>query len=168
MRALLFGIGCLLITTTSSAQYLDFPGMFMRSWEKNKIKDLGNQMTKTTTAYTTTAAPTLTVMAAKGRYFFSPGVTINYSDYMDANDICMGYLGLKSRSDCYNKKNYLMYAHKTMLYFLMTTTVNRVNNGVMEQINEKYVSITNTIYKELEAMKRESERKILYRLLSKN
>ncbi|SHJ29861.1 hypothetical protein [Aquimarina spongiae] len=164
MRALIV-IGSLFITMTSSAQYLDFPGMFMRGTERNKVREWGRQMTKTTTAYTSTVAPTATIMAAKERYFFTPGITIKYDDY---SDICNGYIGFKSRGACNNKKNYLIYAHKRVLYLLLTTTKNRVNVGVMEQIEEKYVSITNTIYKELEAMKREAERKILYRLLSKN
>lgn len=164
MRILIV-IGSLFITMTSSAQYLDFPGMFMRGTERNKVRQWGRQMTKTTTAYTSTVLPTATVMAAKERYFFTPGTSIIYDDY---SAICNGYLGFKSRNDCNNKKNYLIYAHKTMLYLLMTSTTNRINAGVMEQINEKYVSITNTIYKELEAMKREAERKILYRLLSKS
>ncbi len=161
----LFIIGCFFITMNSTAQYLDIPGMLMRGTERNKVRELGRQMSKTTTAYTTTALPTLTIRGAKEAYFFTPGITIKYDNY---SDICNGYIGLKSRSTCNNKKNYLIYAHKTVLYLLMTTTKNRVNTGVMEQINEKYVSITNTIYKELEAMKREAERKILYRLLSKN
>ncbi|MBQ4820591.1 hypothetical protein [Aquimarina sp. MMG016] len=81
---------------------------------------------------------------------------INYIDY---ETMCNNYINPFKRSKCTDRYNYLKNAHITVATFLVANrTTLPMNNGINDQIREKYVSITNTILTELEIMKKEAEK----------
>ncbi len=165
MRVLLIIVMCI---TFSSAmgQYIDIPGKIARSIEKNDVKKMRDQAKRVTTAYTKTVPTTLVEKTSVTRLNFNSS-NAAYINYFDYSTMCDSYLNPWSRIDCKNKYNYLKQAHMTVLNLVRVNTTNPINRGVKEQITEKYNSITNNIYKELEMMKYEAQKNLFYRILSR-
>lgn len=143
--------------------YFDVPGAGIRVLENTTAGRARNAALRTGVAYAVAIPTTAIEIASRTRLdpFIIP---INYLDY---KDVCTYYINPFKKRACQNKYNYLVGAHQQALGLVMAgvTTINNVNQGVKEQIGEKYVHITNVILKELEDMKHHAEKEFFFRRL---
>ncbi len=156
----------ILVVHYSHAQfpYVDIPGWGTREIEKNSVRDFQRQNLRTTAVYGTTAALATTEKQTRTRFTFNP-MTSAFINYLDYSSMCNDYLNPFSKAKCTNKYNYLKNAHQKILQLVSTPLLNKMNNGVREQIMEKYTHITNTILGELEMLKYKAEKDNFYKRL---
>ncbi|UOB18426.1 hypothetical protein [Abyssalbus ytuae] len=147
-------------------QYLDFPGEVFRKQERDRAKEAYDQYKKTALEYSEALPVNLSIRNSKTRLSFN----FNNAriDYLDYKGMCNSYLNPFKKKACQNRYNYLKEAHYQVLQLMNIYTNSKINVGVKELIGEKYTSITNTIIQELETMKQEAQKNILYHLLPKN
>lgn len=144
--------------------YLDLPGLALRQGETAAARTVQAAAARTAAAYaSTTAITTLLELTSRTRLdpFIEP---LNYFEYQD---VCTYYLNPFRKQICENKYHYLIEAHSMVVALMIagTGTVNKINQGVKEQIGQKYAHITNIILKELEDLKHTAEKEFFYRRL---
>ncbi|OEK07357.1 hypothetical protein A8C32_18140 [Flavivirga aquatica] len=139
--------------------YFD-PGAAIRELESRSVKKLKEESLKTTVAFGATATVAELEKLSRTRYLgVSTAVNIQYRKY---ESMCSSYLNPFKKQKCKNRYNYLKYAHRKVMGLLAIPTKHKVNVGVKEQIKQKYAHITNTILKELEALKLKAEKDNFY------
>ncbi|MEO0526989.1 MAG: hypothetical protein AAFZ89_07175 [Bacteroidota bacterium] len=81
--------------------------------------------------------------------------------------LCDGFLNPLSheKTKCIKKRDYLIEAARIANRVVNKKTSYKLNNGVIDQIGEKYLSIINTIQYELELMEIENDKRSVFRLI---
>lgn len=163
MKGFYMFIACILMINLCSAQipYIDIPGWGARFGEKSAVRSFQKQSLKTTASFGATATMAASEKLTRTRLVFNP-LTAAFINYFKYDKMCSSYLNPFKKSKCRNRYNYLKNAHQKILELVSIPAMNSVNNGVREQITQKYTHITNMILKELEMMKIKAEKDNFY------
>lgn len=161
----------LAVTSKGMAQffgpYYDSTGMWVRFLELGAAKNLESAVKKTSLEYAKVTLVNMKEKSSRSRHNFDSkgSAFIKYKDY---KNVCNYYWNPFNKRKCQNKFNYLTSAHKQVLRIMKFNTYSYVNEGVKEQIGEKYTAITHAILRELEEMKNIAERKRFLKFLKRN
>ncbi|GAA4277189.1 hypothetical protein [Aquimarina mytili] len=139
-------------------------GFLSRVFESNSARGARRATQRTTIAYNGAAATTAFEYASRTRLNFNPFSSTRI-DYIRYRNMCNAYLNPFKKRKCTNRFNYLKEAHTQVMDLMKVHTSSQINQGVKEQIVEKYASITNTIFNELEQMKIQAEKNRFSRFL---
>jgi hypothetical protein len=167
IKPMLFLLLCTCHAHAQGIPYFDTKGLVVRPLEKRAAESAKKSALSTSTAYSATSPTTISEKASKTRllpYEFIGGPI----DYLKYQGMCDYYLNPFKRTRCNNKLNYIKEAHSKILSLLQSPTIGQINRGVKEQILEKYASITNTLFLELEQLKIEVDNETYYRQLLLN
>jgi len=95
-----------------------------------------------------------TALKTSTSWLGTPTAWIDFDLY---EDLCSGYKSPGKKTLCNARKDYLQASYETVLDLVSVSTKEKINNGVIEQIWEKYASICNLILKDLDRMRKEAE-----------
>ncbi|UOB16665.1 hypothetical protein [Abyssalbus ytuae] len=86
------------------------------------------------------------------------GKPVRYVHFIKYANMCDSFVNNKKRKLCEEKVQYLRHSHDIVYELLNVEPLYEMRKGVRDLIWEKYASISNIIIKELEKIKRETEK----------
>ena len=148
----------LLFNVSGSAQYIDIPGEITRNLEKKAIENYKKESDNTSKSYK--KALMLTNVAELGARLKISKIEklINPKNELEYRLICNSYLNPVKKNKCKKRVTYLLSAHKLVYETYSISSTSNMRRGVAEQIQEKYITISNLLLIELEKIKMKSEK----------
>ncbi|MEE1964579.1 hypothetical protein V1387_17965 [Allomuricauda taeanensis] len=146
----------------SQVRYYDYKGRVIRKIEANSAQSAKQSAVSTGYAYGMTNVTTLLEKSSK-TILHPYDVNYNFINYADYQGMCNYYLAPYKRNECNNKLNYIKEAHLKILSLLQLSNTGSINQGIKEQILEKYTSVTNKLFMELEQLKNQVDKETYYR-----
>lgn len=133
--------------------YTDFISMAATAGVASASASLLSKKTTASLEYGAVTAVSSTEIAGVG-WLGSPRVWVDFGKY---TTLCDGYRSPGKKTLCNARKQYLEDSYVAVLDLLKISTKEKLKNGVIEQIWEKYASICNLILKDLDQMREEAE-----------
>lgn len=142
------------------AQYIDTPGLVIRLIEKSSAEDYQKAAKKSLDKLL--AIETVNIMEAGSRTTISAKNVINFAHY---STICNQYMSPIKRSKCSKKYTYIKDAYEVLYETYISGAGIKINRANREQVDEKFIRISNYLIKELEQMKYEAKKNSLFYIL---
>ncbi|CAZ97245.1 hypothetical protein [Zobellia galactanivorans] len=150
-----------LITVTKTMAQLPLPSSYVDIGHKVALEieaSAANSVDKSKRETSKSWGTTIIGSGAEKAGLTSLGKPVRYVHFINYANMCDSYSNGRQKKFCEERVKYLKHSHDVVFELLSVSPRHKMRKGVRDLIWEKYASISIMIIKELEIIKRESEK----------